>query len=801
MSFSKIKISGGFFISPKEFQFFDKQSQVAAVIYGKNGSGKSSISRAFQEAFNSPNGEQYSPEFSSIEFFKLMPNSQQTSVSKEQIQTPFYIHNDNFTFNKVSFNEDGLDTIVMFGKQIDIQSEIDKLNIQLQKDEKLLEDKKDTLRGLSDKKDPQSHLYFKESIKENLRNNWAVRYQKITNTKTSGKVSRKLFEEIINFTANNDDYYKLKDDFEVKLEKINLIKEAKPNYKTISKFSIPNNIEKLIMLLSLKLEEPILSENEQKILNVFSTLDNKKASDAISFLKSPENTCHLCFQPVEKQYKLSVLETIKKILDTEEANKLKRQLKKISIDEYHINVEPYKAFIEKEVITELETAVSKYNSFIKHLENERQNKLENPYSPIEIEREYLIVLVENINKSISSINSIIIKFNEEIKLKEKIENELLEINKKMAYLECKDLIKVFLDKKNKYLLLEKEIKDLSININNIKNELEKKKSTLANVNIALDLINDYLKYIFYDEKRLYLVPSENKYKIMSRDKPVKPKDLSVGEKNIISLCYFFSTLFQNQSVEDLFKNECILILDDPLSSFDFENKVGVYSFLRYILNELHSGNPKSKSIIFTHDLDVFYNISKVYSDINIKGKAINYLFLENQEFSSIKLETFDEYSKLLRKIYNFATYQTDDSTNIGNNMRRVLEAFATFNYKCGIEQLTTNEEILSKLPTKEYRDYFKNSMYRLILHTESHLKERSRLLLSTFKEHFSIEEKRRTAKDILILLYLLDDVHLKFHLQDNNDDDYVAFKIEKIKSWKEEIFKKEEAELSSPQLL
>lgn len=129
-------------------------------------------------------------------------------------------------------------------------------------------------------------------------------------------------------------------------------------------------------------------------------------------------------------------------------------------------------------------------------------------------------------------------------------------------------------------------------VKKLKEEISLKQASLANVEIALDLINSYLQYIFYDKSRIYLVASENTYKIMSRGQPVKPSSLSVGEKNIISLCYFFSTLFKNQNIENLFKNESLLVLDDPLSSFDFENKVGVYSFLRYILNELHTVSVK-----------------------------------------------------------------------------------------------------------------------------------------------------------------------------------------------------------------
>lgn len=42
---------------------------------------------------------------------------------------------------------------------------------------------------------------------------------------------------------------------------------------------------------------------------------------------------------------------------------------------------------------------------------------------------------------------------------------------------------------------------------------------------------------------------------------------------------------------------------------------------------------------------------------------------------------------------------------IGNIMRQVLEAFSTFQYKKGIEEVSTDRSILAILPEKEYQSY------------------------------------------------------------------------------------------------
>ena len=64
---------------------------------------------------------------------------------------------------------------------------------------------------------------------------------------------------------------------------------------------------------------------------------------------------------------------------------------------------------------------------------------------------------------------------------------------------------------------------------------------------------------------------------------------------------------------------------------------------------------------------------------------------------------------------------------IGNVMRKVLEAFGTFTYKKGIDELSTNSDILDGLP-EIYKKYFENLMYRLVLNGGSHLKDKTQTI-------------------------------------------------------------------------
>lgn len=50
------------------------------------------------------------------------------------------------------------------------------------------------------------------------------------------------------------------------------------------------------------------------------------------------------------------------------------------------------------------------------------------------------------------------------------------------------------------------------------------------VTIALDVMNNYMKYIFFEEDRLKIEYDGEVYKLLSHGRSVKPRDISVGEQ-------------------------------------------------------------------------------------------------------------------------------------------------------------------------------------------------------------------------------------------------------------------------------
>ena len=116
-------------------------------------------------------------------------------------------------------------------------------------------------------------------------------------------------------------------------------------------------------------------------------------------------------------------------------------------------------------------------------------------------------------------------------------------------------------------------------------------------------------------------------------------------------------------------------------------------------------------------------------------------------------------------------------------MRRVLEAFSTFEYRVGMDKISYDRDILNNIDNKNCRLYFEGLMYRLILNGESHSKYKiDNMKDYDFFEVISEEEKRKTARDILSFIYLLNPLHLKSQFNDNKGK-----KIDEVKKWCREI--------------
>ena len=254
--------------------------------------------------------------------------------------------------------------------------------------------------------------------------------------------------------------------------------------------------------------------------------------------------------------------------------------------------------------------------------------------------------------------------------------------------------------------------------------------------------------------------------------------LSAPKKNRVALVYGKNGSGKS-SIAQGFREYSECISPRTVSIFDFENKIGILSFLRWKFEQVLDGCATTKILIMSHDISTVFDFGKALEEISVfcenRGKSAKYSLLEldNMVVSDFHYKKRNDYTMLFEKIFDYACNGSNTSDLvIGNSMRRIMEAFSTFSYKKDIEKISTDETILSLITDSRQKEHFKNLMYRLVLNGESHYEDHMRGLQDmNFFGYLSESEKKRTAKEVICFMYLLNKSHVLAHLANIQDAD------------------------------
>ena len=105
-NFKTIKIKGGCFDSETELELFKKDA--LSIIYGRNGSGKTTIAHCIEELVK--------PEEEKSIDLAVTSTTTITSDNKDSV----FVFNEDFVREQVRVEKDGINTIVMLGEQIEL---------------------------------------------------------------------------------------------------------------------------------------------------------------------------------------------------------------------------------------------------------------------------------------------------------------------------------------------------------------------------------------------------------------------------------------------------------------------------------------------------------------------------------------------------------------------------------------------------------------------------------------------------------------------------------------------------------
>lgn len=778
-----LKICGGKFAEEASLAFWGNTTQAnkktpCALLYGRNGSGKSTIARAFRKIAGN--------EEETINSAKLCNENGNEIQLTEEEKKNIYVFDQKFIDENIKIEDDGLDTIVMLGSQVELDKQIKKLEENISAKQKELDSNRDILYEYNDFKNSKAPYYYKNKIDNTLKGNrsWAERDTKISLTvkKHNTPVRPDTYKQFIDLKPilSRDELVRL---FQDKYTDFERARNGEQKIECKVDTFIENvDIKGITELLLEKIEQPELSSRDKFLLEISQFRDTESLRN-ISKTFSDKNTerCPYCARSITEEEKNDIVNGVENILNEivkEHQKKLDSMvLKKVVFDFFPLlklgnNV----AVCMKKV--------EFYNALIDKLNGLITRKKSNPYEPISnpiSESEYSSIK-KDLSIRLQKLEEERIAYNEKISDINAIVSELKKYNNEIAYYDIIEDYKLYQQQKREQEKIQQQYNSIKSECSSMHSELERLNAQKKSFNIAVNFINQGLSYIFFSNDRLKLHYADGSYQLLVNGNTVKPNQISTGETNAIALCYFFSKIGEGKPLEEVYRGKYLIVIDDPITSFDAENKVGMLSYLKSQMQEFVLGNANTKFLVMTHDMMTFINIYNINEDINnlVKEKYIKTTSLQLKNKSwllyDLNLEEYqeknaNEYSRLFYLVYSFIKESTPSSSfPIGNIMRQLMEAFATFQYKIGISDLSTKKEILNLLPD-DYKEYFKNYMYRLVLNGGSHKEDETKFNLGmNFQNLYTLDEIRRTAKHVLCFLYLLNKEHVIAHMRDKGNN-------------------------------
>ena len=766
-----INIKSFFFSTAPTFELFPPRHR-AALLYGKNGCGKTTVAQGFREYIQPvipPNVE------------LLLKANGVTILAPTGQSGKFFVFDEEYVAKRVQIKEDGLDAIVLFGEQIDLEAQITKAEGDIAAKQTEVDRQVTECIKFTTANDVNAPDYWLNQIRTELKKNtgWAGKGSKIRGQRQNLSVTDDVIERIGQLAPARPQA-KLQEEFDCRYAQFTAVNSTAATLPTaILPISIVGDKEQQAKdLLAEAIAQPRWTEREHRIMDI---LGSNGLEAAKAFLSDTETTiCHTCLQPISEEYRAAVLRELDCLLN-HEVEEFKAKVRQLLIPE--IANTAYQAYHDlpsyngvRDRLDNYIKAVSDHNAAVKA-------KINNPFDPLDYDDSIGIMAAnEAVNQALTALEGDRDLYNRSINERSAVARELQTINDALAHYAIESTYASLKNQRTAKIAADTLLRQKRNELQALLDHKAQLDARRKNFKLAADEINNSLEYIFYCKGRLTLeLGNDEQYHLKVNGHTVVPSKVSCGERNALALSYFFTEIASNANANAVYSNEVFLVIDDPVSSFDFENRIGVQSLLRWKLGQVLEGCATSKVLIMTHDISTAFDLEKGLQEIRdrLKGtpKVADFKLwrLEDCVVSQLTNEQRNEYTLLLARIFEYAKTGAGDGLSIGNIMRRVLEAFATFSYKKGIDTISADDTILAVLSVAQ-REYFRNLMYRLVLHGESHSMEHIQSLKDYgFSAFLSDDEKKRTARDILCFMYLLNKNHVLAHLPTGAESDIVSW--------------------------
>lgn len=760
------------FQSPSNYDIFPDSKRHTCLIYGRNGAGKSTLAKAFRNL----RGD----DADGISSSSLIDQAGTPLTLSEEERKSIYVFDEDYINQKIKIKGDKLESIIMLDEQVDIDDKIHELEAEKKQAEETLSKAESEYSRFTDAESTDNPNFYMTNAKNLLKHRWAPKRKEILNLAGIPNVKEDKVSQLATSVPDSQEEQTRKE-YDEKYNLLNSLRRNECHPLPVPVPGIPPVDEKhIIALLSKKVEKPELSERDNRLVQlIFSETTEQIKKTKEVFLNPEVSECPFCYQPITQDYKAHILEIIKAKLNKDVEEHI-QELDNAHINPLDIDFSVYYA-ADKALCDECKTQLISLNdriSFCNENLKQKINEISSPIflSDIGLDNAYLLLIA-----SIQALKEKVDQYNQGIDKETEIQRQVSDLNDAIAFYEIQKDYTLYLQKRNNMKTADNIVKSAENEIGRIRHEIETLEQKKEQITIAVDIINSHLRYIFLDKDRLEIKCQDNKYIIKSRGRSVRPDAISVGERNIIALCYFFADMFNGKEEKKQYANETMVVIDDPVSSFDIDNRIGIISFLNRQFRMLLTGNENTRIVLMSHDLQTIDDIEKVFKAISSNKWKSNTLLLENNTLIQ-KNNILNEYQSLIDIVYDYANGTPNgNELTIGNTMRRVTEAFTTFEYKGGIDKLL-NSEVLGTIQDDTLRDYFEGRLTNIYLHGSSHMQDRIKTLTNPgFTAQFSEQDKQNTARNIICLLYQLNKPHITAYMKN------ITGSIETVKQWCEDI--------------
>lgn len=305
-----------------------------------------------------------------------------------------------------------------------------------------------------------------------------------------------------------------------------------------------------------------------------------------------------------------------------------------------------------------------------------------------------VIKLESSNKCVNRINKILNDYNEKVNKNNQLVDNVTEEHNKLvsqiynfyavsyssaigAYLTEIDSINRAIDG------LTAKIETAITRKKTIENEIQNLEKNITSIAPAVNEINRLLRVLGFTNFYIREDPKvSNHYHIVRENEELASHTLSEGEKNFITFLYYMQ-LVKGSHAPDGVTRDRILVIDDPVSSLDSNVLFIISTLLREVFNDIHEGKSSVKQVILlTHNVYFHKEVSFLNKDCKWKDNIYYWIIRKNQNIS--KIEFYDKsnpvkssYDLLWDEIRCIDGGIKENHSLIGlqNSMRRIIENY------------------------------------------------------------------------------------------------------------------------------